>query len=69
MREKGTFYLSRKAECPLFETLEVMAENESAVGLYKSIGFKVMEVLYRDSGTGETIPAHEVNTSANCWHR
>jgi GNAT superfamily N-acetyltransferase len=49
--------------------LEVTAENESAVGLYKSIGFKIMEVLYRDSGTGETIPAHEVNTSANCWHR
>jgi ribosomal protein S18 acetylase RimI-like enzyme len=35
-------------------TLEVTAENESAVNLYKSLGFRIVEVLYRDSTTGET---------------
>ncbi len=36
--------------------LEVTAINKPAVQLYQSLGFEVTEVLYRDAGTGETMP-------------
>ena len=42
--------------------LEVTAQNEGAVKLYRSLGFEIVEVLYRDSGTGETIPASEIDS-------
>jgi ribosomal protein S18 acetylase RimI-like enzyme len=44
--------------------LEVTALNEAAVRLYRSIGFEVVEVLYRDSGTGETVAGDDVVTTA-----
>lgn len=37
--------------------LEVTAENDGAVKLYRSLGFEVIDVLYRDGGTGDTVPA------------
>ena len=37
--------------------LEVTAENDGAVKLYRSLGFEVIDVLYRDGGTGETVAA------------
>lgn len=49
--------------------LEVTAQNEAAVKLYQSIGFEVIEVLYRDSGTGETIPADEVERAQEVRRR
>lgn len=49
--------------------LEVTAQNELAVRLYRSMGFEVVEVLYRDSITGETIPAAEVHSNADQWER
>lgn len=49
--------------------LEVTAENEAAVKLYQSLGFDVVQVLYRDSGTGETIPQSEVQSAASRWSR
>jgi GNAT superfamily N-acetyltransferase len=49
--------------------LEVTAENEAAVRLYQSLGFDVIQVLYRDSGTGETVPDSEVHSSASRWSR
>jgi ribosomal protein S18 acetylase RimI-like enzyme len=48
--------------------LEVTAENEGAVKLYKSIGFEVVEVLYRDSTTGETIAEDEFTHSRRRWY-
>jgi GNAT superfamily N-acetyltransferase len=35
--------------------LEVTADNVAAVELYQSIGFRTIQVLYRDSATGETL--------------
>ncbi len=49
--------------------LEVTAENHGAVRLYRSLGYEVKEVLYRDSGTGETIPDSEVRSTADHWPR
>ncbi len=43
--------------------LEVTALNEAAVRLYRSLGFEVVEVLYRDSGTGETVAGDDVVTA------
>lgn len=37
--------------------LEVTAINRPAVNLYRSLGFEIVEVLYRDADTGETFPA------------
>lgn len=35
--------------------LEVTADNEAAVRLYESLGFRTIQILYRDSATGEKI--------------
>jgi hypothetical protein len=40
-------------------TLEVTAGNEGAVELYRSMGFEVVQELYRDGSTGEVIPENE----------
>ncbi|MBL8814729.1 MAG: GNAT family N-acetyltransferase [Planctomyces sp.] len=37
--------------------LEVTSINRPAVNLYRSLGFSIVEVLYRDAETGETSPA------------
>jgi GNAT superfamily N-acetyltransferase len=47
--------------------LEVTAENSSAVELYRSMGFRVIQVLYRDGVTGETIPDKEVGSQISRW--
>ncbi|MDA1232355.1 MAG: N-acetyltransferase, partial [Planctomycetota bacterium] len=39
--------------------LEVTAENDAAVKLYQSMGFRTIQVLYRDSATGETMTENE----------
>lgn len=41
--------------------LEVTAENDAAVKLYQSMGFRTIQVLYRDSATGDTITEDEVH--------
>ncbi len=48
--------------------LEVTAENEGAVRLYRSIGFEVVDVLYRDSATGETVSEDEFARSRRRWY-
>ena len=40
--------------------LEVTADNLGAVQLYQSIGFRTIQVLYRDSVTGETLTEAEL---------
>jgi len=49
--------------------LEVTAENEAAVGLYQSMGFRTIQVLYRDSSTGETITESESRSQISKWPR
>jgi ribosomal protein S18 acetylase RimI-like enzyme len=49
--------------------LEVTAENEAAVRLYQSIGFEVIEVLYRDSKTGETVSEGQVGRAQEVRRR
>lgn len=40
--------------------LEVTAGNTAAVELYQSIGFRTIQVLYRDTSTGETVTEVEL---------
>ena len=49
--------------------LEVTAGNEAAVGLYESIGFRTIQVLYRDSTTGETIAQEQAESRFSKWPR
>ena len=49
--------------------LEVTAENEAAVTLYESMGFRTIQVLYRDSATGETIGQEQAESQVSKWPR
>ena len=49
--------------------LEVTADNVAAVELYRSMGFRVNEVLYRDGETGATMPEEEVGSMITRWPR
>lgn len=49
--------------------LEVTAENEAAVTLYESMGFRTIQVLYRDSATGETIGQDQAESQVSKWPR
>ncbi len=44
----------------LYGMLEVTAANHAAVNLYDSLGFVIVEVLYRDGATGETTSADHI---------
>jgi len=48
--------------------LEVTAENEGAVRLYQSIGFEIVDVLFRDSATGETVSEDDSGRSRRRWY-
>lgn len=47
--------------------LEVTADNVAAVQLYQSIGFRTIQVLYRDSVTGETLSQEEAESMISKW--
>ncbi len=49
--------------------LEVTADNEAAVGLYESMGFRTIQILYRDSATGETIEQEQAESRISKWPR
>ena len=42
-----------------FATLEVTAENDTAVRLYQRLGFQIREVLYRCGETGKPVPPEQ----------
>ena len=47
--------------------LEVTADNEAAVKLYQTMGFRTIQVLYRDSFTGETMTEDEAESQIREW--
>jgi ribosomal protein S18 acetylase RimI-like enzyme len=47
----------------------VTAGNEGAVELYRSMGFEVVQELYRDGSTGEVIPEDEARLGYPRWSR
>lgn len=49
--------------------LEVTAGNVAAVELYQSLGFRTIQVLYRDSSTGETMTEVEAESRISKWPR
>ena len=49
--------------------LEVTADNAAAVRLYQSLGFRTIQVLYRDSATGETMTEDEAESQISTWPR
>ncbi len=49
--------------------LEVTANNAAAVRLYKSLGFRNIQALYRDSATGETMTEDEAESQISKWPR
>ena len=49
--------------------LEVTADNAAAVRLYQSLGFRTIQVLYRDSATGETMTEDEAESQISKWPR
>ena len=49
--------------------LEVTADNIAAVQLYQSLGFRTIEVIYRDSTTGETLSQEEAESMISKWPR
>lgn len=49
--------------------LEVTADNDAAVRLYQSMGFRTIQVLYRDSFTGETMTEDEAESQISKWPR
>ena len=50
-------------------SLEVTADNSAAVDMYLSMGFEIIQTLYRDSETGSVVPEHEAGTRYDKWPR
>ena len=49
--------------------LEVTAENNAAVQLYQSLGFRTIQILYRDHVTGETLTQEQAESQISKWSR